>query len=53
MVRRLHRPGMQHCRIARELLQLTLSIIANKEEAGGDIQNVSWVVCQRLLSGLK
>lgn len=53
MVRRLHRPGIQLCRIARGLLQLTLSIVANKEEAGGDIQNISWVVCKRLLSGLK
>lgn len=37
MVRRLHYPGMQLYRIARELLQLTLSIIVNKEEAGGDV----------------
>jgi hypothetical protein len=49
MVRRFHRSGVKLCHIARELLQLTLSIIAQKEEVGGDAYNISWMVSQTVL----
>ena len=49
MVRRFHRSSVKLCHIARDLLQLTLSIIAQKEEVGGDASNISWVVSQAVL----
>ena len=49
MVRRFHRSNVKLCHIARELLQLTLNIIAQKEEVGGDAYNISWMVSQTVL----
>jgi hypothetical protein len=46
MVRRFHHSNVKLCHIARDLLQLTLGIIAQKEEVGGD---ASWVVSQTVL----
>lgn len=46
MVRRFHRSSVKPCHIRRNLFQLTLSIIAQKEEVGGDASNISWVVSQ-------
>jgi hypothetical protein len=49
MVRRLHRSNVKLCHIARDLLQLTLGVIAQKEEAGGDAYHISWLVSQTVL----